>query len=404
MYEPAAHETVRVVFIDHTAELGGAELALLRLAEGLPDEVEPLVLLFSDGPLRAALDELGIPVEVVPLDRGVSTVNREAALRLSWANLRLLPRAVRFSRDLTRHLRLLRPDVVYTNSLKSHLICLLPAKIAGIPLVWHVHDRIAPDYLPRPLVHLVRLLSWLPDAVIVNSEATGHTLPRHDAVAYPGFAPSQVRLDAPDHAGEEGPVIGLIGRIGPTKGQLEFVRAARPVLDRFPAATFRLVGSVMFDSQEYAASVREEADRLGLGDRLQWRGFVDDPAAELDQLSVCVHASPVPEPFGQVVVEAMIRGVPLVATRGGGVEEIVVTPEGTLGTLVPPGDAPALAAAICEILRDPDIAAQRATRARDSALQRFPISRTVEVVTDVLRRTAGPVRSRLPSARPDAPR
>ena len=77
-------------------------------------------------------------------------------------------------------------------------------------------------------------------------------------------------------------------------------------------------------NEEYASLVEREVTRLGLNRQVTLEGFVGRPdRGSLDELSVLVHASPVPEPFGQVVVEGMARGVPVVATRAGGIPEIL---------------------------------------------------------------------------------
>jgi len=387
---------LRVLVLDHTAELGGAELALVRTCASLGPEVDVRALLFADGPLRARLEELGVRVEIVPLARSVATADRERAGRLSTTTLVGALRAVPFLWRLARRVRALRPDVVHTTSLKADLLGIVPAALARRPLVWHVHDRIAPDYLPGPLVRVVRgLARRVPAAVVANSRATAATLPMTTAVAYPGFAPEQAegaetalsrRADVPE------PLAVMVGRISPTKGQLEVVRALRTVVDAVPGARLRVVGEPAFGAEDYAAQVRAEVSRLALDDHVDLVGFVADPRPELDRAAVCVHASPVPEPFGQVVVEAMVRGVPVVATRAGGVEEILDDPEEgppTLGLLVPPGDVDALAAALLDVLRDPAAARERALRARTSALRRFPVARTARVLTDVWTSVSG---------------
>ncbi|WP_251150483.1 glycosyltransferase [Cellulosimicrobium sp. Marseille-Q4280] len=391
----AAHDRpLRVLVLDHTAELGGAELALVRACEALGDDVEVRALLFADGELRGRLEEVGVQVEIVPLSGSVVGADRARAARLSpWTVVAAL-RTVPFLWHLARRVRALRPDVVHSTSLKADLLALVPARAARRPLVWHVHDRIATDYLPSPLVHLVRGLSRVPSAVVVNSRATAATLPVPTAVAYPGFAPDQAA--ALGTSGEPqpgaGPVVVLVGRLSATKGQLETVRALRALVDDVAGVRLRLVGEPAFGAESYAAQVRDEVRALGLEDRVELVGFVPDTRAELDRATVCVHASPVPEPFGQVVVEAMVRGVPVVATRAGGVEEILLDdvqdPE-QLGLLVPPGDVPALAAALREVLTDPEAARERAERARTSALRRFPAARTAEVLTQVWNDVSG---------------
>lgn len=391
---------VRVLVLDHTAELGGAELALVRLVAALGPDVDVRCLLFADGPLVGALRAHGVAVEVLALASGVGGAGRHDAGRATWANLRRLAQVVPFAWALTRRLRELRPDVVHTTSLKADLLGLLPALLARRPLVWYVHDRIAADYLPTPWVRLVRWASRLPAEVLANSRATAATLPVAAVVAYPGFAPGQaIEADDVVPARPSAAVIGIVGRISPTKGQLEFVRAAALVLEAHPGATFRVVGAPTFGTGDYEDAVRREAERLGVAPRLTWVGEVADTADELDRMTVCVHASGVPEPFGQVVVEAMIRGVPVVATAAGGVPEILADParpDDDLGVLVPPGDVPALAAAIVGLLDDPAAAAARADRARLAALARFPVSRTARTVSSAWRRAARSARSPRP--------
>ncbi|MCR6493754.1 glycosyltransferase [Cellulomonas sp. P24] len=382
-----ATPSLRVLLVDHTAELGGAELALVRLCAALGDDVDVRCLLFQDGELRVALRDLGIEVDVLPLSRSVQSVDRRRAGRVSWPNAARAAQVVPFLWRLTRHLRRERPDVVHTTSLKADLLTLIPAAVTRTPLVWHVHDRISPDYLPTTLVRSVRWLARFPREVVVNSRATAGTLPRSTTVAYPGFAPEQGIVPSREiPARGSTPVIGLIGRISPTKGQLEFVRAAAVVRESYPHAEFRIIGAPTFGAEEYAAAVRREAEHLGVADRVTWVGSVEDTASELDRMTICVHASPVPEPFGQVVVEAMIRGVPVVATAEGGVPEILRPVHEPLGSLVPAGDVAAISAAVLEILDDPRAAAVRAEHARSEAYRLFPIARTAEVVTEVWRR------------------
>lgn len=404
-----ARRPLRVVVVDHTAELGGAELALVRLCAALRDRpggprVRVRVLLGADGPLRPLLEREGVGVDVVPLAASLGGVRRADALRPGADPLRRLGAAVAFTVRLAWRLRALRPDVVHATSLKADLLTLLPAALARRPLVWHVHDRIAPDYLPAAAVRLVRAASRLPAAVVANSRATAATLPGPCTVAYPGLAPAQLRAR---RAGAPGPgaapVVGVVGRLSPTKGQRELLRALPAVLRAHPRARLRVVGEASFGAGAYERALRDEARRLGVAHAVDWVGFVPDPAAELDAFAVCVHASPVPEPFGQVVVEAMARGVPVVATRAGGVPEIL-DPEGPaggdgagpLGRLVAPGDVGALARAVLEVLDRPAEAAARAARAADAARARFPVARTAEAVSEVWWRVA----ARGPAPRP----
>lgn len=395
---------LRVLVLDHTGDLGGAELALVRLCAALGPEVQIRVLLFADGPLRGRLEAGGITVEVLELDPSVARLDRDSAARASTAQVLRVLRTLPFLFRLARRVRRLRPDVVHTTSLKADLLGIVPTLWARRPLVWHVHDRISADYLPTSLVRLVRLAARLPAAVVTNSRATAQTLPVPSTVVYPGFAPEQARAtgDRVDLTEPGRPVVAMIGRISSTKGQLELVRAAPTIVARYPGVRLRIVGTAMFGAQDYATQVRAEAERLAVDSHVTWVDFTQDTAGELDRVSVFVHASPVPEPFGQVIVEAMIRGVPVVATRGGGVTEIleddvavdrvdraVRSGATARGLLVAPGDHLALAAAVLAVLDDAPGAAARAAAAHAWATERFPVAATAQALTDVWLRAAG---------------
>ncbi|PFG44230.1 glycosyltransferase involved in cell wall biosynthesis [Isoptericola jiangsuensis] len=393
--------SLRVLLLDHTAAVGGGELALLRLLDALDDDVQPHLTLFADGPLAERARALGVPVTVLALDPGIATMDRHRAGGLGA--LRRVPGTVAFGLRLARHVRRVRPDVVHANSLKAYLVGLCAAGAARVPLVWWVHDRVTPDYLPGVLVRLLRgTARRLPAVVVANSRATAATVPgaRGLVVAYPGFAPEQARPFPVDGPPDGPPQVLLLGRISPTKGQLELVRAAALLQDRWPDVRFRLVGDPLFGAEDHAREVDAEIDRLGLGGVVVRHPAVVDPAAEIDRATVVVHASPAPEPFGQVVVEAMVRGVPVIATDAGGVPEILA-PDGEepLGLLVPPGDVDALARALDEVLADPAAARRRARRAHTVAVERFAVARTAATTVTAWRSAAGRRSSRNPAAR-----
>ena len=349
---PAARP-LKVVYLDHVALLSGGELALVRLLPALPD-VEAHVILAEDGPLRPALEAVGATVEILPMAAGTRHLHRDA-VGLGLSAITAAASAAAYSLRLARRLRELQPDLVHSNSLKSGYYGGVAARIAGVPMVWHLRDRIAEDYLPASAVRATRLaLRTLPRGVIANSDATLATA--RDPWAPGRFAtsviPSAVSIaDAVSlsagHRLEARGTIGIVGRISPWKGQHVFLRA----LARLPDLHGRVIGSAMFGETEYEAELRTLAADLGIEDRVTFVGFSEDVQGELSRLSVLVHASTLPEPFGQVIVEGMAAGVPVIATVGGGASEIVT--DGENGILVTPGDDDALAQAIHRVVTDP---------------------------------------------------
>ncbi|GAA3664774.1 glycosyltransferase [Microbacterium marinilacus] len=390
---PASERLPRVVVIDHTGRESGAELALLRVVERLHGtRADVRALLFSAGPFADRLRTAGVPTAVLPLDPAVNETARERLLS-PLALARSLARTAAFVPRVARALRRADAEVVVANSLKAAVITALAAPLAGRRWVWHLHDRLARDYLPAPVVVALQALAAVgPRAVVVNSRATLRTLPararRRASVAYPGLAPEAF---APAPKPDGPPVVGIIGRISPTKGQREFLEAAAAVRRTHPATRFRVVGAAVFGEDDYEAGLHVLAERLGIGDRVEFTGWAADPGRHLRELTLLVHASPVPEPFGQVVAEAAAAGVPVVATVAGGVPEIL-DPEASgepspapavrataYGVLVRPGDADALADAVRLALDDAPARAARAEAARAMAA-RFAIEHTADAV------------------------
>jgi glycosyltransferase involved in cell wall biosynthesis len=240
----------------------------------------------------------------------------------------------------------------------------MAARIIGVPVIWHIRDRIAEDYLPAAGVRLVRTLARrLPAAVLVDTQTTRATLPGVDATV----VPSPVAYDQiTAKRSRSGPLrVGMVGRLAAWKGQHIFLEA---FAHAFPAGDEEavVVGSALFEGDEaHAAALPPLADRLDIVDRVTFTGFRDDVAAELSKLDVLVHASVVPEPFGQVVVEGMAAGLAVVATDQGGPAEVI--DHGHNGLLVPPGDVAALATTLQQLAAQPVLRQQLGEAARRRA-------------------------------------
>lgn len=340
----------RVVYLDHVAQLSGGEIALLRLVPHL-GEVDAHVILGEDGPFADALVRAGVSVEVMALRESARGLRKDAVTAHAvpfGAVLATITYVVR----LALHLRRLHPDLVHANSLKAGVYGSLAARLAGVPVVWHVRDRIASDYLPVMAVRCMRtMIGRLPAAVIANSRETATTLgtrARPVVVSEAIVAPATVTVTAPRPPRPL--TVGMIGRFTPWKGQDLFLRA---FAQAFPEGDERcvLIGAPLFGEEAYERQLRERATELGLADRAEFRGFRTDIWSELVRLDLLVHASLVPEPFGQVVLEGMAAGVAVIAADAGGPSE-VIEPE-VSGVLYRMGDEAALARAMRALRDDP---------------------------------------------------
>jgi glycosyltransferase involved in cell wall biosynthesis len=141
----------------------------------------------------------------------------------------------------------------------------------------------------------------------------------------------------------------MVGRITPWKGQDLFLRA---FAQAFPDGQQRavVVGSAMFGEEEYERELIALAASLGLDSRVEFRGFRENVFAELASVDVLVHASVIPEPFGQVVLEGMAAGMAVIAADAGGPAELITDAQN--GRLFRTGDADSLARTMRELADD----------------------------------------------------
>jgi glycosyltransferase involved in cell wall biosynthesis len=360
---PAPRTRLRVVYIDHVARMSGGELALLRLIESVP-EVEAHVILGEDGPLRIALERAGVNVEVLPLDPGARDVHR-GDVAAGVGSVRAARKTAAYTLRLARRLRELAPDLVHTNSLKAGYYGSVAARLARVPVIWHLRDRIAEDYMPARAVRLTHgMLRFLPDLVVCNSAETLRTAGggvRAGAVVGSPVVHDPYRARGPSLTPRGSNVIGIVGRLAEWKGQHVFLQALAALHSEYPDTRGRIIGAAMFGEDDYERSLRVMVDELGLDDVVTFTGFVERIEDELARLDVLVHASVVPEPFGQVVVEGMAAGLPVIATDAGGPAEVIT--DGVDGLLVPPGDVDALTAALRRLAIDQRLRARLGTAA-----------------------------------------
>ena len=375
----------KILFIDHTAQLSGGELSMLSLIRQLDrSRFDPQVLLFSTGPLADALRQENITVHQLELDPAINQATRHAAGRAAALHPKRVLATFTFLRRLAKTIRQIQPDIVHTNSLKADLLGGIAARRAGTKVIWHVRDRIAPDYLAPHMVRLMRFMARrIPHAVIANSHATlatVHLRPgSRSAVIYSGLPDPQAQ-PPPEHiAKPAGQTVIMVGRLSPWKGQDVFIRAAAAVHRHLPHVQFQIVGSALFGEDAYEAQLLQLVQSLHLQDVISFLGFRRDIPQLVAAADVLVHASTTPEPFGQVVVQAMAAGRPAIATNAGGIQEIVL--DQRTGLLVPMADADAMASAMIQLLSHPEQAAAMGRAGRRRFLEMFTIQRTAAQVT-----------------------
>ncbi|MBP1175087.1 glycosyltransferase involved in cell wall biosynthesis [Paenibacillus sp. PvR133] len=368
---------MRVAYIDHTARWSGGEVALYNILTNIGEHIDPLVILAEEGDLADRLRQRDIDVRIVPLDDSIRNRGRNAVnLGAPAAAFRLLA----YGRKLAPLLREEKVVCVHTNSLKSALYGTVAAKSAKLPLIWHIRDHIGPPYLKPIVAKGIRLMSrFLPNGVIANSKSTLSALElppdKKTLVVYSAFAKAITARDtAADSRGDESFNVVLVGRLAEWKGQHILLEAARSFLPD-QRVKFWLAGDALFGEEEYKQRLESTMREYGLAN-VNLLGHVDDIQGLMQRCDLLIHTSITPEPFGQVIIEGMAAGLPVIASNEGGPKETVVPHE--TGLLIEPGDPAKLEEAIRWMLEHPQERQQMGERGMERVKKHFVIENTVK--------------------------
>jgi glycosyltransferase involved in cell wall biosynthesis len=361
---------VRPLLVAGSGANGGSNEVVAALLRHRPDGLASATcVVLEDGPMVERFGALGAEVRLVPSGDALAL----------WK----LPGVVR---RLRAEIRRARADVVFAHGPKAHVYAALAARAEGVPYLWWQHDP------PQLKVRRNRVVAKLPAALVICSSEFVAVEQRRR-----GRAPVVAVLCGTEtdgvpgpraHTAVEGALVGSVSRLQRYKGIERLVRAVPLVLEQRPQTRFRIVGGTQPGvDEEYEAELHALAAELGVADAIEWTGHVDNAASHMAELDILVHGATL-EPFGLVLVEALLRGVPVVADREGGPAEIVRT--GTDGLLVPVEDAAALADAVATLVGDPALRARMGASGRERVLERFDARRmAAETWEHVARVAAG---------------
>jgi len=376
----------RVLFVCHTGSISGAELVLIDLVRPWAGQS---ALLFEDGPLHAALSACGLNVAISRWGNGLNDVRRDSSFAkvvpVVSAMYGIVAEVARFAR---------RHDVVYANSQKAFVLSAIAAKLVRRPLIWHLHDIISPAHFGSMQRRVQVLLANRCTArVVVPSKAAADAfiaeggrkdlvaiVPNGLDIAPEAQSPAEIRreLNLP-----QGALVGVFSRLAEWKGQHVVLEA----LANTPGVSCIIAGSALFGEEAYEQRLRQMVRDLALGERVHFLGQRSDVPRLMRAVDAVIHPSIDPEPFGRTLVEAMLADVPVIATDAGAASDILEG--GRAGTLIPPGDAVALAQAIAGVmLRSPEHVKQieyAAARARSH----YGVAQMLDATSRLIRQAAG---------------
>ncbi len=387
----SCHGPTRITYVDHAVDFGGAEHSLIELISQLDRTSFTPVILHTAGAKWLQSERIADVEKMAAFPP--HPLLEQKRDEVSAGLLRLMPNAwtaLQLSLKLWWALQRSDAQLVHTNSLKTHFIGGIAARLGRLPLIWHVRDLLAEDEGYHLLRRAARLLR---PHIIAISEVVAEQfggLPADVTVIPNGipldkFCPdppspqlrSELGLTADDR------VLLVVSRLTPWKGHMTLLEAVARLVDSWPRLKLVVVGEVAFWEADYEQQLKQRAAELGLIDHVIWTGLRSDVPELLRLCDIFVLPS-VGEPFGRVIIEAMATGRPVVATESGGVPEVVV--DGQTGLLVPPEDAQSLAGAIRTLLADGQRAQQMGVNGLARARQLFSADRVAQQVQELYQR------------------
>jgi glycosyltransferase involved in cell wall biosynthesis len=356
--------TLRIVHVAKVAGISGSESHLLLLLPDLRARGHDVrfVMLHEGEPgaeeLARRLEQAGVPVERLRM-RGAAD-------------------PVAFTR-LGRIVRRLRPEILHTHLVHADFHGLVAGRLARVPLLVSTKHGFNAFRASRVFAAADRAVARLADVHVAISAGLAHYLAESEGFDAGGFEIVHYGIAAgpPPPAPPREPRLAVVGRLIPIKGHSSLLEALALARHEVPGIALEIAGGGPLEPE-----LRAQTRRLTLGDAVSFLGQVAPAGPVFERARVVVVPS-LGEGFGLVALEAMERGRAVVASDVGGLPEIVEP--GRTGLLVPPGDPAALAAALLELVRNPERTAAMGAAGRERALTAFSQERCTDGIEALYR-------------------
>ncbi|MCI0340391.1 MAG: glycosyltransferase [Planctomycetales bacterium] len=366
---------MRIVQLLPNLKGGGVEWLALSVARAMQEATHDVTVaaLREDGVVGDALRSRGLPVRVLGAPQGKFRASVRAVASL---------------------LEEVRPDVLHTHLLPAHVSGAFARRPASLRVLARTDHGLGSwgrwyhEWIGRVAVRRADVIVAVSEAVRATLCARGIAAERVTVIGNPvdpeRLGPPSGRTEARRALGlpERVPVVGAVGTLKPEKGLDILLRAAAALAPRVPNLVLALVGP---DHTGYGATLKAEAMRLGIGDRVRFLGERQDLARVFAALDVATAPSRT-EGLCLSVIEAQACGVPVVASSVGGLPEVVE--DGATGLLVPAEDPAALAAALDRLLSDAALASRLSEAARARVRERHDLGRYVRALIGLYDRAA----------------
>jgi glycosyltransferase involved in cell wall biosynthesis len=370
-------DRIKILRIIGRLNVGGPAIHVVNLTAGLdPHRYQSLLVAGSENEAEGSMLDFALAHGVKP------TVIPEIVTAFSLA-----PRDGKALWKLYWLMRKERPHIVHTHTAKAGFLGRLAARLAGVPVIVHTfHGHVLHGYYGpvknEVLRRVEQSLAWSTDRLVTVSEQV-----KNDLVGY-GIAKAEKIsvvplgfdldpfLNSQAQQGEfrremslsqKHKLIGIVGRLFPIKNHALFLDAVARIAARARNARFVIVGDGVL-----RPTLENQARELGITDRVLFTGWRRDLPRICADLNVLVVSSD-NEGTPVSAIEAMAAGCPVVATRVGGLPDLIE--DHKTGRLVPPRDADALACAILDLLQSPHTARELGRNGQEFVRQRFTVRR-----------------------------
>jgi glycosyltransferase involved in cell wall biosynthesis len=366
-------KTIKVLHVTTHFDVGGITNYILTLSGAMKARGVDVVVASAGGALKGELKRLGIP----HADIDIKT------------KFEFGPKVIRSAFAVARIVREEKIDLMHAHTRVSQVAALLASAMTGVPFVTTCHG-----YFRKRLRGIVD--TWGTKVVAISAAVRAHLLEdmgvRPDRVELIQSGVDTARFSG-QHSPEDvaalrrelglkpGPVVGTIGRLSPVKGHRYLVGAMKTMLEKRPDCQAVLLG----DGPE-RDNLEKIAASLGISSSVRFYPSCPDTARFLAAMDVFVFPS-VKEGLGIALLEALAAGKACVASRVGGIEDIIT--DGYNGLLVGVGDRKAIAEAVLELLSDDKLRGLMGSRGRDLVGEKFTLDSMAGSMADLYRRVTG---------------
>lgn len=374
----------RILILNASSQIGGAEIGLLNILRSLHLQFDFVVAAPGAGPLFKAADSfcsmvrLYLPESVVKISRFNRRLPCKSVFKLVGGILRAVL-------EIWKLIGIYKPDIVYSNGLKTSILTLPVSFFSSTPMIIHIRDIMSPGIYRT----ILKMAALLPDVkLITNSHATADALGEWTSskctVIYNGV--DFRKFDVIKKQNNERNYVHLlcVGHLAPVKGYHLLIKA----LSRIKGKPFKctIIGGDVYSSvsahNDYKIRLIRMINKYGLEQCVSLPGPQEDISKVYKNADIFCMPS-LKEGFGRAALEAMASSLPVIGFSVGGLSELVV--HGKTGILIPAGDVPGMARAIQTLMDSSKLRYQMGKKGRRRAVKSFALENETTGIASVFK-------------------